>query len=257
MKSTITKILLAVAVIMLPQLSSAGAKTFTVNKTTPLKTEADRFSYILGVDLAENFSQQEVKLNPDLVYLGLKSALTDKNYRMSEKEMKTTLKSFQVKMQAKRKQELEQLEAKLKVNAAKNKKTSEAFLSKNKSQKGVKVTKSGLQYKIIKSGSGKSPTDGEYVVVEYTGKLVNGTVFDSTKSHGEPASFPVNSVIDGWKEALKMMKIGAEWNIVVPYNLAYGENGQGTIGPNETLQFNVKLLKIQKNDTGTSGSSIN
>ncbi len=247
MKSIITKTLLAVVVIMLPQLSSA-AKAFTVNKSTPLKTEEQKFSYILGVDLAENFTQQAVKLNPELVYLGLKAALTDKNYRLSEKEMKDTLKSFQVKMQAKRQKELQKLEAKLKVKAVENKKLSDNFLSKNKTKKNVTVTKSGLQYQVVKQGKGKTPTDDEFVVVEYTGKLVDGTVFDSTDKHGQPASFPVNSVIQGWQEALKMMKVGAEWNIVVPYNLAYGETGQGTIGPNETLLFNVKLLKVQKND---------
>lgn len=252
MNKLITKIMLAMVVMLLPQLSNAAGSAFTVKANTPMQSEEDKFSYILGVDLAENFGQQQVNINPELVYLGLKAAMSDKKYRMSDEEMKTVLKSFQVKMTEKRQKELEKLEAKLKVQAAQNKKASDKFLAENKSQKGVNVTKSGLQYKVVKSGSGKSPTESEFVVVEYTGKLVDGTVFDSTDKHGEPASFPVNGVIPGWQEALKMMKVGDEWNIVVPYDLAYGETGQGTIGPNQALIFDVKLLGVQKNDIDPS-----
>jgi FKBP-type peptidyl-prolyl cis-trans isomerase FklB len=249
--NSLIKILLA-SMIILPQFCFSGNDSntfFKVNKKASMKTEHDKFSYILGIDLAENFTKQEIKINPELIFLGLKAALTDKKYRMTDAEMKEVLKSFQVKMTAKRQEQLEKMRAKLKADAAKNKKASDAYLAKHKKEKGVKSTKSGLQYKVLTNGKskGKKPADGKFVVVEYTGKLIDGTVFDST-SKNKPVSLPVSGVIPGWQEALKMMREGDKWEIVVPYDLAYGTTGQGIIGPNQALIFDITLLEVLDKD---------
>lgn len=249
MKVAIIKNILAVLVLAMPMLAAAGSdSSYKINANTPMNTDDEKFSYILGVDFADNFTKSGVQLNPELVYLGIKAALSGEKHRMTEAEMQAVLDSFHKKMNAQRKAELEKMEAQLKIDAVKNKKASDEFLAANQSKPGVKVTKSGLQYKVNKSGSGASPASNEYVLVEYTGKFIDGKVFDSTTQHGQPASLPLNNVIPGWREALQMMKVGDEWSIVVPYDLAYGESGQGMIGPNQALIFDVKLLDIQKED---------
>ena len=117
----------------------------------------------------------------------------------------------------------------------------------NAKEKGVIVTASGLQYKIIEAGEGKSPTSEDKVVAHYTGKLLDGTVFDSSHDRGEPATFPVSGVIKGWQEALPLMKEGGKWQLVIPAKLAYGERGAGAkIGPNEALMFDIELVAITK-----------
>lgn len=120
------------------------------------------------------------------------------------------------------------------------------FLEENAKKPGVKVTDSGLQYRVIKEGTGEKPGPEDQVVVHYTGKLTNGKVFDSSEERGEPATFGVNQVIKGWTEALQMMPVGSEWELVIPAELAYGSRGQSSIPPNSTLIFNVKLLEIKK-----------
>lgn len=120
------------------------------------------------------------------------------------------------------------------------------FLEENAKKPGVKVTESGLQYRVIKEGEGEKPGPEDQVVVHYTGKLTNGKVFDSSEERGEPATFGVNQVIKGWTEALQMMPVGSEWELVIPAEIAYGSRSQGSIPPNSTLIFNVKLLEIKK-----------
>ncbi len=263
MRSLIIKFVLVAMVISLPQLTNSATskkssgKSFSVKKSTSMKTEAEKFSYILGIDLADNFKRQEIEINPELVYLGLKAALSDKKYRMTDDEMKAVLKSFQVKMTAKRQKELDKLKKQLKVKAAENKKKSDKYLVDNKKKKGVQVTKSGLQYKILKrSKKGAIPTNDKFVEVKYTGKLIDGTVFDSTdRNGGKAVSLPVSGLISGWQEALKMMKEGDKWNLVIPYNLAYGETGQGGIGPNQALIFDIELFKVMDSDIDPSASA--
>jgi FKBP-type peptidyl-prolyl cis-trans isomerase FklB len=132
---------------------------------------------------------------------------------------------------------------------AKNIKAGEAFLAENAKKDGVKTTASGLQYKVVKSGSGKTPGLNDTVKVHYHGTLIDGTVFDSSVDRGEPVTFPVNGVIPGWTEALQLMKVGDKWQLVIPAKLAYGENGAGgKIGPNSVLQFDVELLAIEGAD---------
>jgi FKBP-type peptidyl-prolyl cis-trans isomerase FklB len=126
-------------------------------------------------------------------------------------------------------------------------KDGETFLAENGKKEGVKTLASGLQYKVVKAGTGKTPKATDTVKVHYNGTLVDGTVFDSSIQRGEPASFPVNQVIAGWTEALQLMKEGDKWQLYIPAKLAYGEQGAGgKIGPNSTLIFDVELLSIEK-----------
>jgi FKBP-type peptidyl-prolyl cis-trans isomerase FklB len=130
--------------------------------------------------------------------------------------------------------------------AEKNKAAGEAFLKANKEKEGVTELPSGLQYKIIQQGKGKTPTADDTVVVNYRGTLTNGTEFDSSYKRNEPVTFKVDKVIPGWQEALKLMPVGSKWEVVIPSKLAYGEQGAGRfIGPNETLIFDIELLKIK------------
>ncbi|CAN5377274.1 hypothetical protein BH10PSE19_BH10PSE19_08650 [soil metagenome] len=131
-------------------------------------------------------------------------------------------------------------------NAVQNKQTGEKFLEQNKAKPGVVTTQSNLQYKILKAGHGEKPGIKDTVTVEYEGKLIDGTVFDSTKKHGRPASFPVAEVIPGWVEAIQLMPVGSEWELYIPAPLAYGENAPAEIGPNQALIFTVKLLGVKK-----------
>lgn len=141
----------------------------------------------------------------------------------------------------------EKRQAKMKIQGEKNMKEGEAFLAANAKKEGVKTLPSGLQYKVITEGKGKSPSATDTVSVQYTGKLIDGTVFDSSYKRGQPATFAVNGVIKGWTEALQLMKEGSKWELYVPANLAYGETGTigGPIGPNAMLVFEVELLSIK------------
>lgn len=220
---------------------------FAGKDASKLNTEEEKLSYTIGVDLAVNFKQQGVNLKPEVLLQGLKDGLTDKkDMLLTQEQMAETLKTFQ-------KQLMEKKQAEFKQKAEQNKKKGEEFLSQNKTKDGIVTTKSGLQYKIIKEGEGNIPKDSDIVEVEYTGKLIDGTVFDSSDNSDKPITFRVSEVIPGWTEALKLMKTGAEWEIFIPSDLAYGERGVGgPIGPNETLIFNIRLKGIKKEETTTS-----
>jgi FKBP-type peptidyl-prolyl cis-trans isomerase FklB len=157
---------------------------------------------------------------------------------MTEEEMRTVMNAFRQEMASK------QME-KMKTVGDKNKKEGEAFLVENKKKKGVKTLPSGLQYKVIKEGTGKMPKTTDKVSCQYEGTLIDGTVFDSSYKRGEPATFPVNGVIPGWTEALQMMKVGSKWQLFIPSKLGYGERGAGPqIGPNAVLIFTVELISV-------------
>ena len=131
--------------------------------------------------------------------------------------------------------------------AGENKQIGEAFLAENAKREGIKVTSTGLQYEVLESGNGAQPTANDKVEVHYTGKLIDGTVFDSSVERGVPAMFGVTQVIPGWVEALQLMKEGDKWRLYIPSDLAYGPNGAGgVIGPNATLIFDVELLRVIK-----------
>jgi FKBP-type peptidyl-prolyl cis-trans isomerase len=202
-----------------------------------LKSQKDKTSYALGLIEGKNIKQLPADIDPDLFTKGFKDAYSGTKPLLSEEEMRTVLTAFQKEITAK------QIE-KMKLLGDKNKKEGEAFLAENRKKKGVKILPSGLQYKVIKEGSGKKPKATDKVTTHYQGTLIDGTEFDSSYKRGEPANFPVNGVIPGWTEALQLMKVGSKWQLFVPAKLAYGERGTPLIGPNAVLIFTIELLSI-------------
>lgn len=221
-------------------LAGSLSATFAFAEDKPdLKDARQRYSYAIGVDIGSSFKRQELDLDVKAVAAGLLDTVGGKA-ALNETEVKAALDEFRTLM-------TEKMRAKEKVAGDKNKKDGETFLATNGKKEGVTTTKSGLQYKVIKSGNGKSPKATDTVKVHYHGTLIDGTVFDSSVERKEPAEFPVNRVIPGWTEALQLMKEGDKWQIVLPPEIAYGENGAGgKIGPNSVLVFDVELLSIEK-----------
>lgn len=221
-------------------LGAAGIASLALAQDKPqLKDEKDKASYSIGYDIGETFKKQKVELNPDALFAGFKEGLAGKEAAMTKEERDKTLQAFQKEM-------MEKQIAASKEAATKNQAEGEKFLAENKKKEGVKTTTSGLQYKVLKEGSGPSPRETDTVVTNYRGTLIDGTEFDSSYKRNEPATFQVNRVIKGWIEALQLMKPGAKYQLFIPASLAYGERGAGqTIGPNATLIFEVELVSIK------------
>ena len=204
-----------------------------------LKDQKDKASYSIGYDIGSTFKKQNIDLNSDALFSGLKEGLAGKEASLSKEEREKTLEAFQKEMMAKQ-------EAASKEAAAKNLAEGEKFLAENKKKEGVKTTASGLQYKVLKEGSGASPKETDTVVTNYKGTLLDGTEFDSSYKRNQPAEFPVNRVIKGWTEALQLMKPGSKYQLFIPAALAYGERGAGRdIGPNAALIFEVELISVK------------
>jgi FKBP-type peptidyl-prolyl cis-trans isomerase FklB len=205
-----------------------------------LKTQKDKLSYVVGLDMGNSLKKSMIDVNPDIVAQGIKDALSGEKPLMTEQEVKETIVALQKDLQAKQQEQTKAL-------AEKNKKEGEAFLAENKKKQGVITMPSGLQYKILTVGKGKSPKATDTVTVHYRGTLIDGTEFDSSHKRGQPATFAVNGVIPGWTEALQLMKEGSKWQMFIPSNLAYGERGAGgAIGPNAVLIFEVELISIKQ-----------
>jgi FKBP-type peptidyl-prolyl cis-trans isomerase FklB len=208
---------------------------------SPLKTEKEKVSYAIGMNIGENFHRQGIEVDPNLFMQGLKDASAGGKTLITDEEARAILTQYQGELRAK-------MEQKIKESAETNKKEGEEFLAANKSKEGVVTLPSGLEYKILKAGTGPKPSAADTVECNYRGTLLNGTEFDSTAKHGgEPSKFPVSGVIKGWTEALQLMPVGSKWQLFIPSNLAYGERGTpgGEIGPNSTLVFEVELISIQ------------
>jgi FKBP-type peptidyl-prolyl cis-trans isomerase FklB len=203
-----------------------------------LKDQKDKVSYSIGLDIGTTLKRQVIEVNEELLNTGIQDGLSGKKPLLSEDQVKETMAAFQKEILAK------QAEAK-KAAAAKNSAEAMKFLAENKTKEGVKTTASGLQYKVLKEGSGPTPKPTDTVKVNYRGTVLDGTEFDSSYKRGEPASFPVNRVIKGWTEALQLMKVGSKYQLFIPADLAYGGRGAGSdIGPNAMLIFDVELLGI-------------
>jgi len=216
---------------------SPGAKS-AAPAPLALKTEKDKFSYALGMNLGNSLHRQSVPVDPAILLRGLKDALAGKTL-MTDDDARAALKAVQTEMQKK-------MQETMQAAGAANKKEGDAFLATNKTKEGVTTLPSGLQYKILTAGTGPKPTATDSVVCNYRGTLINGKEFDSSYKRGEPATFPVNGVIKGWTEALQLMPVGSKWQLFVPADLAYGDRGAGTdIGPGSTLIFEVELVSIQ------------
>lgn len=204
-----------------------------------LKSKKDKTSYAIGLDLAKNLKRESIELDPDILLKGVKDGLSGAKSLMPEEEIQGILSALRQELIEKQAQEVKKL-------AGKNKKEGEIFLEENKKKEGVKILPSGLQYRVIAEGAGRSPKETDTVTVNYRGSLIDGTEFDSSYKRGSPASFRVNGIIRGWTEALQLMKEGAKWQLFIPPDLAYGERGAGNvIGPDATLIFEVELISIK------------
>jgi len=226
-------VILAGVALMISACSKSGMSVDT-SKETELATELDSVSYLLGADYADG-----LKTKAGLSEIDFKSFLTGmqrvfegKEVEISEEVAGTFMRAYFGKLD----------EAKGAVEKA----ASDSFCNANKAKADVKVTESGLQYKVLKEGTGEIPKTGQEVTVHYTGKLIDGTVFDSSIERGEPAKFKTDQVIPGWTEALLMMPVGSKWELVIPSDLAYGSRATGPIPANATLVFEVELLEITK-----------
>ena len=232
---------------------SAGAQKAPAAKTGPatkprtpsvltLKTQKDKVSYALGMNLGTNLHKETVDVDPAIVLRGLKDALASGKMLLTEDEARAVLTQLQTEVRGKQQE-------KMKVAGEMNKKESLEFLAANKAKDGVVTLPSGLQYRILTAGTGPKPTASDTVVCNYRGTLISGAEFDSSYKRGQPASFPVNGVIKGWTEALQLMPVGSKWQLFVPSELGYGDRGAGAdIGPGATLIFEVELLSIQSKD---------
>ena len=204
-----------------------------------LKTDKDKLSYALGMDLGSQLKEKGVEVDPEVFVRALRAALAGQKTLLTDAEAKALITELQKTMVAKQ-------AATAKVTGDKNKADGNAFLAANKAKPGVTTLPSGLQYKIIKAGTGKKPAAADTVVCNYKGTLIDGKEFDSSYTRGQPASFPVNKVIKGWTEVLQLMPVGSTWQVFIPPDLAYGERGAGTdIGPNATLIFEIELIAIK------------
>ncbi|NJN05875.1 MAG: FKBP-type peptidyl-prolyl cis-trans isomerase [Rhodobacteraceae bacterium] len=212
--------------------------TVTAADSPDLSDATKKASYAIGMDIAQNFKQQELGVDGAALAAGIIDSMAGKS-KLTEAEAKAALDIFRQEVMA-------QMAVKQQAAGAKNIKAGEDFLAANGKKAGVKTTASGLQYKVLKSGNGKTPKLTDTVTAHYHGTLIDGTVFDSSVERGEPVPFPVNGVIPGWTEALQLMKEGDKWQLVIPAKLAYGERGAGgKIGPNSALVFDVELLKVE------------
>jgi FKBP-type peptidyl-prolyl cis-trans isomerase FklB len=227
-------------------------QTGAAKKTAPpleLKTDKDKASYAIGMNIGQNLHKQEAELDPAIVQRGIKDALAGGKMLMTDEQAKAALTALQGVMRAKQEEQHKIQEAQMQQAGEANKKEGDAFLAANKTKEGVVTLPSGLQYKILTEGTGPKPTATDSVVCNYKGTLLNGTEFDSSYKRGQPATFPVNGVIKGWTEALQMMPVGSKWQLFIPSDLAYGMRGPGGgIGPNSTLVFEVELISIQAKD---------
>ncbi len=200
-----------------------------------LKADKGQYSYAIGAQIGRNIKEQNISLDIKSFTAGVKDAVDGKEMQLSEQDRMAALRKMSEGMREKES-----------AAAGDNLKKGETYLAENKSKEGVKVTASGLQYKVITEGTGPKPKASDQVVVHYRGKLIDGKEFDSSYSRKEPAHFPVGAVIPGWTEALQLMNVGSKYDLVIPANLAYGERGNPSIPGNSVLLFEVELISIEK-----------
>ena len=238
-------ILVAVVGVVGAQQSGQPAQQPAAQSAQPAAPQAgkpeavqDRAAYVIGFNLGKQLKQNDINANTDLIVKGLRDGLGGAAGLLTEEEMQAAMQSFQQQVMA-------QQQEKQKVVGEKNKAEGEAFLAKNKERQGVKTTASGLQYEVLKEGTGAQPKATDSVTVHYKGTLMDGTPFDSSYDRGEPATFVLNQVIPGWTEGVQLMKAGGKYKFYIPAALGYGDRGAGgVIGPNAPLVFEVELLSV-------------
>ncbi len=223
-----------------PSTTTHRSATAATAKPKPLAlvTDKDKQSYSIGVNVGKSLHRDSVDVEPKFVLQGLEDALADGKLLLTDDQMKAVMTALQT--QVRQKQEEKRL-----AQAATDQKEGAAFMAANATKEGVVTLPSGLQYKIMVAGTGPKPTATDSVVCNYRGTLLDGTEFDSSYKRGQPVTLNVGGVIKGWTEALQLMPVGSKWQLFIPPNLAYGDRGQGPIGPNSTLIFEVELQSIQ------------
>ncbi len=216
-----------------------GCQT-TGEKKVKLETQSDKVSYSIGMSVGKNLKRDSLTVNPDALLRGVMDASADSAHRlMTDQEIQETMTALQQEMRTK---QMENARA----AGEKNRIAGEAFLAENAGKPGVVKLPSGLQYKVIKEGKGKKPTQTSTVTTHYIGRLLDGTEFDNSYKRGKPATFAVTGVFKGWTEALLLMKEGSKWELYIPSSLAYGEGGAGAvIPPDATLVFDIELLSVK------------
>jgi len=199
-----------------------------------LITNQQKYSYAVGIQVANNIKKQDIQLDPESLTQAIKDVLNGKPLKATKEELDKAISALHEENKKKQQQQ-----AQLSIKAGK------AFQAKYKQDKSVITLKDGIQYKIIAKGQGKKPQSTDIIVAHYEGKLINGTVFDSSYKRKAPSTFPINRVIKGWQKIIPMMPLGSIWEIVIPADLAYGDQGAGKdIGPGETLIFKIELISI-------------
>lgn len=199
-----------------------------------IATDKKKVSYAIGVQIGKDFKRSGIDIDLEAFNLAIKDMAAGKKSRLNAEEMQQAfnlLRQQQMKHQSKLGEE--------------NKVKGEKFLAENKTKPGIKVLPSGVQYQVIKSGSGKKPKDGDTVVAHYSGTLIDGTEFDSSYKRGQPLTISINQVVKGWQYALKAMEVGSKWQIFIPSDLGYGASATGNIPPNSALIFDIELLEIK------------
>ncbi|MBX3008800.1 MAG: FKBP-type peptidyl-prolyl cis-trans isomerase [Melioribacteraceae bacterium] len=233
--------LMKIIVLLLTVISITTAQNNSKNKKSEkimFKTLEDSISYSIGQNIGASLKDPAMNIKFDMVFKGLQDAIDGKS-ELTPEEQQVVMNKFNQKLMSAR-------AAQTNAVKDKNKKIGEAFLANNKTKEGVATTASGLQYKVIKEGTGAQPTDTSKVTVHYKGTLIDGTVFDSSYDRGEPITFPLNGVIKGWTEGVQLMKVGSKFEFYIPSELAYGDTGAGqVIEPGAVLIFEVELLSFE------------
>jgi FKBP-type peptidyl-prolyl cis-trans isomerase FklB len=223
-----------------PPAAKPGSTVARKPAVLTLKTQKDKASYAIGLNIGKSMHKDSVDIDPSILLRGLRDGLAGSKPLLTDDEARAAMVALQSEMRKKQ-------EEKMLVQGEANKKEGEVFLADNKTKDGIVTLPSGLQYKILKEGTGPKPAATDTVVCNYKGTLLNNTEFDSSYKRGQPATFPVSGVIKGWTEALQLMPVGSKWQLFIPSELAYGARGGpgGGIGPNATLLFEVELVSIQ------------
>ena len=234
-----TCVMILATIMLLPSLAYAQEEeAAAAGEPVTFETEMDKISYAIGTRAGQSFKRQELEINLEMLLRGIEDEMAGRELALSVEEMKKAMTDHRKRVAQKRKEKFEK-------EAAENLVKSSAFLEENKTKPGVQVLPSGLQYKVLKDGTGRTPTVTDRVKVNYRGTLVDGTEFDSSYKRGKPYEPEVTGVIPGWTEALQLMKEGAKWQLFIPSELAYGDKPRGrTIPPNAALIFEIELLEI-------------
>jgi FKBP-type peptidyl-prolyl cis-trans isomerase FklB len=223
-----------------PPAAKPGSTVVKKPAVLTLKTQKEKASYAIGLNIGKSMHKDAVDVDTSILLRGLKDGLADSKPLLTDDEARAVMVTLQTEMRKKQ-------EEKALVQGEANKKEGEVFLADNKTKDGVITLPSGLQYRILKEGTGPKPVATDTVVCNYKGTLLDNTEFDSSYKRGQPATFPLSNVIKGWTEALQLMPVGSKWQLFIPSELAYGARGGpgGSIGPNETLIFEVELMSVQ------------